>query len=97
MDRECLYPGHPDTCTPWHYLELDGGRRIVIITPRVIGFRPHSALTVTVAAPSATEAEVASKAIFLAGPRAAQEAELLGTPAVIVGGDGHTRLAGGLA
>lgn len=29
MDRECLYPGHPDTCTPWHYLELDGGRRIV--------------------------------------------------------------------
>ncbi len=29
MDRECLYPGHPDTCTPWHYLELDGGRRII--------------------------------------------------------------------
>jgi hypothetical protein len=29
MDRECLYLGHPDTCTPWHYLELDGGRRIV--------------------------------------------------------------------
>jgi 3'-phosphoadenosine 5'-phosphosulfate sulfotransferase (PAPS reductase)/FAD synthetase len=29
MDRECLYPGHPDTCTPWHYLERDGGRRMV--------------------------------------------------------------------
>jgi hypothetical protein len=29
MDRECLYLGHPDSCTPWHYLERDGGRRMV--------------------------------------------------------------------
>jgi hypothetical protein len=29
MDRECLYPGHPDQCTPWHYLERDGGRRMI--------------------------------------------------------------------
>jgi hypothetical protein len=24
-----LYPGHPDQCTPWHYLERDGGRRMI--------------------------------------------------------------------
>ena len=29
MDRECLYPGHPDQCTSWHYVERDGGRRMV--------------------------------------------------------------------
>jgi len=29
MDRECLYPGHPDQCTPWHDLERDGGRRMI--------------------------------------------------------------------
>lgn len=54
-------------------------------------------LTVTVAAPSATDAEVAAKSIFLAGDRAEREAELLGTPAVIVRADGRPRLVGGLA
>jgi hypothetical protein len=29
MDRECLCPGHPDQCTSWHYVERDGGRRMV--------------------------------------------------------------------
>jgi thiamine biosynthesis lipoprotein ApbE len=52
---------------------------------------------VTVAAASATDAEVAAKAIFLAGARAEREAELLGTPAVVVLADGRTRLLGGLA
>ena len=54
-------------------------------------------LTVTVVAASATEAEVAAKAIFLAGPHAMREAERLDTPAVIVGDDGSAQLAGGLA
>jgi thiamine biosynthesis lipoprotein len=74
-----------------------GEERHHLIDPATCRPAEGGPLTVTVAAPSATEAEVASKAIFLAGPRARQEAELLGAPAVIVGADGRTRLVGGLA
>jgi thiamine biosynthesis lipoprotein ApbE len=52
---------------------------------------------VTVAAPSATEAEVLAKAVFLAGAGAARQAERFGTPAAIVAADGEVRLVGGLA
>ena len=54
-------------------------------------------LAVTVAAPSATEAEVLAKAVFLAGAGAARQAERFGTPAAIVAADGEVRLVGGLA
>ncbi len=55
-------------------------------------------VTVTVAAPSAVEAEVAAKALFLAGEReAAAEADALGLPALLVTADGRVRFAGGLA
>jgi thiamine biosynthesis lipoprotein len=52
--------------------------------------------SVTVAASSATAAEVSAKALFLAGPDAEREAERTRTPAVIVGDDGDARLVGGL-
>lgn len=55
-------------------------------------------VTVTVAAPTAVEAEVAAKALFLAGEQAAAaEADALGLPALLVTADGRVRLAGGLA
>jgi thiamine biosynthesis lipoprotein len=55
-------------------------------------------LRVTVVAADAIEAEVAAKALFLAGfDRAAQEADAEGIPTVLVGEDGRTDLAGGLA
>lgn len=55
-------------------------------------------LTVTVAAPSAVEAEVAAKALFLAGEEAAAaEADALAVPALLVTTDGRVRFAGGLA
>ena len=56
-------------------------------------------LTVTVAAPTAAEAEVLAKTLFLAGSaeHATAEAEALGVPAVLVTQAGETLLAGGLA
>jgi FAD:protein FMN transferase len=74
-----------------------GQERHHLIDPSTCRPSEGGPLTVTVAAPSATEAEVAAKAIFLAGERAEREAELLGTPAVIVRADGRPRLIGGLA
>lgn len=74
-----------------------GEERHHLIDPATCRPAQGGPLMVTVAAPSATEAEVAAKSIFLAGARAEQEAELLGRPAVIVSGDGDTRLVGGLA
>jgi FAD:protein FMN transferase len=74
-----------------------GQERHHLIDPSTCRPAEGGPLTVTVAAPSATEAEVAAKAIFLAGERAEREAELLGTPAVIVRADGRPRLIGGLA
>ena len=56
-------------------------------------------LTVTVAAPTAAEAEVRAKTLFLAGSaeQATAEADALGVPAVLVMRAGATLLAGGLA
>jgi thiamine biosynthesis lipoprotein len=55
-------------------------------------------VTVTVAARTAVEAEVAAKALFLAGERdAAAEADVLGFPALLVTADGRVRFAGGLS
>jgi thiamine biosynthesis lipoprotein len=55
-------------------------------------------LTVTVAAPSAAEAEVLAKTLFLAGDaaRALDEADLAGIPTVLVTSAGDVLLAGGL-
>jgi len=55
-------------------------------------------LRVTVLAGTATEAEVLAKSLFLAGGVhcARAEADEQGTPAVLVGRDGSTVLAGGL-
>lgn len=55
-------------------------------------------LRVTVVASDAVEAEVWAKALFLAGEGdAAQEADALGLPTVLVTEDGRTTLCGGLA
>jgi thiamine biosynthesis lipoprotein len=55
-------------------------------------------LRVTVVAADAVDAEVAAKALFLAGStRAAAEADAQETPAVLVTDDGRMLLAGGLA
>jgi thiamine biosynthesis lipoprotein len=74
-----------------------GEERHHLIDPATCRPAEGGPLTVTVAAASATDAEVAAKAIFLAGAHAEREAELLGTPAVVVLADGRTRLLGGLA
>ena len=55
-------------------------------------------LRVTAVAPDSVEAEVAAKALFLAGARrAVAEADDQGIPAVLVTADGRTLFAGGLA
>ena len=55
-------------------------------------------LRVSVAAPSAVEAEVLAKSLFLAGEKdAAFEAARLGLAAVLVTEDGRTVMAGVLA
>jgi FAD:protein FMN transferase len=55
-------------------------------------------LRVTVTAPTAVEAEVVAKALFLAGEdAAAAEADGLGVPALLVTRDGRVRRAGGIA
>jgi thiamine biosynthesis lipoprotein len=55
-------------------------------------------LRVTAVARDTVDAEVAAKALFLAGARAARdEADHLGIPAVLVTRDGRTICAGGLA
>jgi FAD:protein FMN transferase len=74
-----------------------GEERHHLIDPATCRPAEGGPLTVTVAAPSATDAEVTAKSVFLAGARAEQEAELLGISAVIVRADGRPRLVGGLA
>ena len=52
----------------------------------------------TVVAPTAVEAEVLAKALFLAGEKqGAAEAEELRVPCILVTADGRTVMAGGLA
>lgn len=74
-----------------------GHERHHLIDPATCRPADGAPLSVTVIGPSATAAEVTAKALFLAGPDAEAEAERLDTPAVIVGGDGAVRMAGGLA
>lgn len=74
-----------------------GEERHHLIDPATCRPAEGGPLTVTVAGPSATDAEVAAKEIFLAGDDAEHQADRLGTPAVIVHPDGRVRLTGGLA
>lgn len=79
----------------WHTAR---GERHHLIDPATGGSADSDLVRVTVAAPSAVEAEVAAKALFLAGEDgAAAEADAAGLPAVLITTDGRTRLAGGLA
>jgi thiamine biosynthesis lipoprotein len=71
----------------------DGEERHHLIDPATLRPAKAGPLSVTVAAASATAAEIQAKAIFLASDPAA-EATRAGTPAVIVGGDGEIRLVG---
>lgn len=69
-----------------------------LIDPRTGEPSGSDVLRVTVVASDAVEAEVAAKALFLAGAeRACAEANEAGTAAVIVTDDGRTLLAGGIA
>jgi thiamine biosynthesis lipoprotein len=69
-----------------------------LIDPRTGEPSDSDLLRVTVAAPTAVEAEVLAKAFFLAGEHAAAaEADALGVPALLVTADGRARKAGGLA
>jgi thiamine biosynthesis lipoprotein len=77
-----------------------GGRsRHHVIDPRTGQPAGGELLTVTVAAGSASEAEVLATSLFLAGSveRAAAEADARTVPVVLVGEGGGVTLAGGLA
>ncbi len=76
----------------------DGVERHHLIDPSTGRPSEGDLLTVTVAAGTATDAEVLAKSLFLAGGlrQAGAEADERGLPAVLVGRDGATLLAGGL-
>ena len=76
-----------------------GGQELHHLIDPATGLPSESGLLrVTAVAHDAVAAEVAAKALFLAGVRdAREEAERLGVPAVLVTQDGRTILAGGLA
>lgn len=74
-----------------------GDERHHIIDPATLSPAQDVPLSVTVAAKSATAAEVAAKCVFLAGSAAELEAERARIPAVIVRGDESVRLVGGLS
>ncbi len=76
-----------------------GGRELHhLIDPRTGEPADSDLVRVTAVAADAVQAEVAAKALFLAGSAdAAAEADAEGIPAVLVGEDGRTRFAGGLA
>jgi FAD:protein FMN transferase len=76
--------------------EQDGRSRHHLIDPATGEPAATAPLSVTVAAASATEAEVLAKSLFLA-PDAVAEADRLGVPAAIVDAGGEAQLAGGLA
>jgi FAD:protein FMN transferase len=75
------------------------GERHHLIDPATGRPAEGELLRATVVAPTALEAEVLAKSLFLAGSaeRAAAEADALGSPAVLVTRHGRTLLAGGLA
>ena len=76
----------------------DGEERHHLIDPATGRPAGSDLFTVTVAAPTAVEAEVAAKALFLAGETAAAaEADAQGIPALLVTEDGRLRFAGGLS
>lgn len=76
----------------------DGRELHHLIDPRSGAPADTDLLRVTVVATDAVEAEVAAKALFLAGAeRAREEADESGTPSVLVTESGRTILAGGLA
>lgn len=79
--------------------ERDGREHHHLIDPATGEPATGDLLTVTVAADGAAEAEVLATSLFLAGTveRAAAEADATAIPAVIVGANRETRLAGGLA
>ena len=69
-----------------------------LIDPRTGAPALSDVVRITVVADDAVDAEVEATSLFLAGmDRAAAEADAAGLPAVIVGADGRTLLAGGLA
>lgn len=69
-----------------------------LIDPRTGRPAETDLLRVTVVAPTAVEAEICAKALFLAGAEAAAaEADATHTPALLVTTDGRTLKAGGLA
>jgi thiamine biosynthesis lipoprotein len=70
-----------------------GEERHHLIDPRTLRPAEGGPVSVTVAASSATAAEVAAKALFFARD-AEREAQLAGTSAVIVRDDGEPRLVG---
>jgi FAD:protein FMN transferase len=76
-----------------------GGRELHhLIDPRTGLPSASDLLRVTTVERDAVDAEVAAKALFLAGEDTARtEADRLGLPAVLVTADGRTILAGGLA
>lgn len=74
----------------------DGRERHHLIDPATLHPAEDGPLRVTVAAETATAAEVSAKSIFLAGDAAERQADRAGVPAVIVWGDGSVVLAGGL-
>lgn len=69
-----------------------------LIDPRTGGPAASDIVRITVVARDAVDAEVLATSLFLAGiDGAAAEADAAGIPTVIVGADGRTLLAGGLA
>ncbi len=76
----------------------DGEERHHLIDPATGRPSGSDLVTVTVAARTAVEAEVAAKSLFLAGESAAAaEADANGIPALLVAEDGRVRFAGGLS
>ena len=62
----------------------DGEERHHLIDPRTLRPAEGGPLSVTVTAPTATQAEIAAKSLFLAGPYAEREAGLAAAAAVVV-------------
>ena len=76
-----------------------GGRALHhLIDPSTGASAASDVIRITVVAADAVDAEVLATSLFLVGmDDAAAEADAAGVPAVIVGADGRTLLAGGLA